>query len=452
MAWSKKIDDSLKNLEDLGIFQLRQLAREIGVHLPTTMRKNELIKSIKEISSGQVRPFVPSTKKGRPAKPLQTSQDIDSGRPYDYLDWGKVITPIVDTPLSLYHMSDNSSFVFDERKYATVKLFDGIVSIDELGNARIHEGTICEIGRKFIARVELPVINKYDLRDGDYVEGKIGESYKDGSFSLFNVSAINGNKLPFDRLNFSQVRAVPACEKIGINKIAITKCITPIGKGQRVLVESKDGIAPKQFMHEFAEEVAKKQKVIYVTLDEQPEDFFSFENKQLEYVLCPFDLPVEKQLYMLELAANRAKRLAEQGEDVALFVEDLFIVARLYARCFKSSYKADASEFVLESLKKLLATGRNLQDGGSVTFVSGITNNREFPTSNDVMFETRKACNSFITLNTGSYFGAYDFDISACHSSNQEKLLNQNELQRAYKIRAQSENKTPVEIAELLEK
>lgn len=449
---SQKFNETLNNLEDLGIYQLRELAREIGVHLPTTMRKGDLIQKIREIASGEAQPFVATTKKGRPPKQFQTTQTEHTGseREYDYKDWGKSILPYTEVPLTLYRMSDNASFIFDERKYDTVFDVSGIVSIDDAGNARLHEGDLDEIGDKRIARIEFPVITKFGIRDGDKIEGRMGKSLKDGGLCLFDVKTINGKPLPLTRLNFADTKAMPVQHPVVLENMPITKFITPIGNGQRVLVQSKDQYVPKHFMHALADEFARKQEVLYITLDEQPEDYYSSEQQNLKFILCPFDLPVDKQLYILELALNRAKRLAEQGENIVVMIEDLITVARLYNRCYKSSGLGESDEFVIDSIKKLLACGRNVCDGGTVTLVCGVSGAHDATLPQDFLYETKKACNCFITLNTGAYFGVYDFDISASYTVNQDRMLSNALLQKAGAVRQECEGKTALEITAIL--
>ena len=453
MINSQNLNETLKKLDDLSIYQLRELARDIGVHLPTTLRKSELIQKIKEIASGEAKPFVATTKKGRPPKQYQTMHDQKTeNRVYDYRDWGKNILPFAEPTINLYKMSDNASFVLDEKKYVNIFDINGVVSIDEAGNGRLHEGDLSQIGQKRIARIEYPVIAKFGIRDGDYVVGRIGESLKDGAYCLFDVKAINNLEYPVIRCDFSQEQAMPVCSLLNLEQLPITKLIAPIGKGQRVLVKSKDFNVPKHFLHTLADDFSKMQKTIYVALDEQPEDFYYSSNQQLEYVLCPFDLSVEKQIYILELAINRAKRLAEQGEDVGLIIEDLFTVARLYSRCAKSASVVNIEEFMLSYIKKILATGRNIQNGGTITLVCGITSNNEIDMSQDLLYEIKKSCNSFVVLNTGTYFGVYDFEISSCYTINQERLLNNQQLQLAYNLRKELEGKSAVEIENLLKK
>lgn len=55
-------------LNELNIFALRDLGRRMGVSSPTSKKKEELIKGIVEILSGQTQPNLNKTKQGRPPK------------------------------------------------------------------------------------------------------------------------------------------------------------------------------------------------------------------------------------------------------------------------------------------------------------------------------------------------------------------------------------------------
>ncbi|MBQ7602725.1 MAG: hypothetical protein IJU58_01060 [Clostridia bacterium] len=445
-----KLNEALGNLEDLGIFQLRELAREVGVHLPTTMRKAELIQKIREVASGEAEPFVPTTKKGRPPKQYQvtSSQPNAINREYDYRNWGKSILPYAEKQVSVYRISDNSSFIFDERKYGTKFDIEGIVSIDEAGNARLHEGTISQIGEKRIARIEYPVITKFGIKDGDYIKGRMGESLRDGGYSLFDVRNINGQDYPLRRIDFASSKALPVVQKINFEnpQMSILRYVAPVGKGQRVLVRSCDNIVPKHFLHTLAKSFSDEIKVLYLSLDEQPEDYYDNNQANLEYVLCPFDLPVDKQLYILELALNRVKRMAEIGQDVVIVLEDLFTIARLYGRCYKASGLGDGEEYVIDCIKRILACGRNMQDAGTITLVVGVSNNQDMLIPDGLMYEIKKACNCFVTFNSSIYLGQYDFDIANTYTLNPDRLLNEKELALSLKIRQETKDKSCSEI------
>ena len=53
------------NYERFGIYDLRTIARRLGVHSPTTKKKKQLIEEIKKIKSGKLKP-VELSKVGRP--------------------------------------------------------------------------------------------------------------------------------------------------------------------------------------------------------------------------------------------------------------------------------------------------------------------------------------------------------------------------------------------------
>lgn len=69
-------DDNYTTYEELGIFELRQLGRELGVYSPTLLKKSELIEQIKLIKSGKLAPFKKTSKQGRPPKEFKTKEIV----------------------------------------------------------------------------------------------------------------------------------------------------------------------------------------------------------------------------------------------------------------------------------------------------------------------------------------------------------------------------------------
>lgn len=56
--------------EKLCIYELRKLAREIGVKSPTSLKRAQLLEKIKAIESGIEQPYIKKSNKGRPVKQL----------------------------------------------------------------------------------------------------------------------------------------------------------------------------------------------------------------------------------------------------------------------------------------------------------------------------------------------------------------------------------------------
>ncbi len=66
-------------LERLCVYTLRNVAREVGVKAPTTLKKSELINEIERIQRGEKQAKIPDTR-GRPVKSLigEEKKIIDS--------------------------------------------------------------------------------------------------------------------------------------------------------------------------------------------------------------------------------------------------------------------------------------------------------------------------------------------------------------------------------------
>lgn len=64
----------MENLENynfynnFSIYELRNIAREKGVKLPTTLRKKDLIDEIIKLDKGIIKPYFRTSKQGRPCK------------------------------------------------------------------------------------------------------------------------------------------------------------------------------------------------------------------------------------------------------------------------------------------------------------------------------------------------------------------------------------------------
>ena len=447
-----KSKENLSQLENMGIFQLRELAREIGVHLPTTLKKNDLIEKIRGIANGDAEPFVSTTKKGRPPKSYcNSSTDAKEAEViYDYRNWGKFDgTYAIKARDVAYRMADNDSMETNEKNYSTTYDTTGVIFIDKQGFARLHEGDLTQIGTNKVTKILPSIVNKYKLKNGDLITGKIGESIKDGTFYLFELHSINDSQNCDLRKEYSEFKAQPVTTQIKLDDklLNFTNTICPLGKGQRALVKSKDGGSIKNFLHRLANNFSKKLKTYYIVIDEQPENIFIPDNNNLQFILCPFDLEKEKQLYVLELALENAKRNAENGEDICVILEDINIVQKLYQRYYTNTCEPlIAQDKALQAVKQILAMGKNANEFGSITFVTSLIQNE---VETDFDFEVSRACNSFIYINTYNNFVGINLDIDKTYTQNIEKILGE-DCKLNYELREKCRNKDIVEINKIL--
>ena len=67
---------SKEALQNLGIYELRNVARQVGVYSPTKYKKEILIDKILAIIQGEEQPYVKKTNQGRPAKQIAGIDEI----------------------------------------------------------------------------------------------------------------------------------------------------------------------------------------------------------------------------------------------------------------------------------------------------------------------------------------------------------------------------------------
>ena len=112
-------------------------------------------------------------------------------------------------------------------------------------------------------------------------------------------------------------------------------------------------------------------KTVVISIDKRPEEKSLYDEKNIEYLFCNFDMTPFKQVYLVNLGIERAKRLCEMGYDVMLIVDNMISVLRAYD-CF---YEKDENSYSMQAqieIKKIFAISGNVIKGGSITLMAGI--------------------------------------------------------------------------------
>lgn len=439
------------NFEEMGIFELRELARAVGVHLPTTLRKAKLIEEIKAISSGKKERFVATHKKGRPAKEYgaitQTFPSIgaldnllvamDNRRTYDYMSWGKTENlyrmPAVELAQKLCESDEQD---LEENFYAMHEQVEGIIHIDQQGNARMHIGPTFQIGENRIVKIGPRCIERYNLRSGDYIQGMAGLSKRDGRLTLFRVYTICGHDAELSRVEPFACQNLPITQQIDFDDetFAFTNLLCPIGKGQRVMLIANDDVSGSQLLKKFASELSTKMHTFYVVLDNPPENTMENSIQSLEYITCPYNLAKDKQLYIFELILDSAIRMMEYGHDVAILVEDIVLLNQMYKRYYSKYFntKYEINECTETQMKQNISIAKNT-DKGSITFFAGVSNPNNI--NSEYIINNKRSYNSLISIKSYSDYTPLVLDIANTYTINAQNIL-QNRYPTSMQLRA----------------
>jgi len=296
-------------------------------------------------------------------------------------------------------------------------------------------------------------IRKFGLRKGDTTEGQIrppkdGERY----FALLKVNTIN-HKSPDEHKKvvlFENLTPLYPQKKINLEFDAkklstrIIDLFVPQGFGQRCLIVAPPKAGKTVLLQEVANAITTnhpESKLIVLLIDERPEEVTDMRRSvDAEVVSSTFDEPANRHVQVAEMVMMKAKRLTEAGEDVIILLDSITRLARAYNTVVPPSGKilsGGVDSNALHRPKRFFGAARNIENGGSLTIIATSlidTGSR----MDEVIFEEFKGTgNSEIQLDRKllekRIFPCLDINKSSTRK--EEFLLDDDGLQRMYLLR-----------------
>jgi len=230
-------------------------------------------------------------------------------------------------------------------------------------------------------------MRRFSLRMGDSVEGiarppKEGERY----LSLLEVKKVEGKdpEKAKARPLFEKLTPVFPDEWLKLESKAsqlttrIVDLICPIGKGQRGMIVSPPFAGKTWILKDIANGITSNHKdvILFVLLvGERPEEVTDMERSiKGEVIASNFDEPAENHAKAAEMTLERAKRLAEKGNDVVILMDSVTRLARAYNMLVPPSGRTLSGGFdpvALYPPKHFFGAARNFdgKDEGSLTII-----------------------------------------------------------------------------------
>ena len=232
-------------------------------------------------------------------------------------------------------------------------------------------------------------IRRFGLRTGDTVYGKIrppkdSERY----FALLKVDQINFDspesikrKILFENLTplFASKRLIMEQGNGSTEDLTarVVDLCAPFGRGQRGLIVSPPKAGKTIMLQNLAHSIEKSYPdcyLIVLLIDERPEEVTEMQRSvKGEVVASTFDEPAERHVQVAEMVIEKAKRLVEHKRDVVILLDSITRLARAYNTVIPSSGKVltggvDAN--ALQRPKRLYGAARNIEEGGSLTIIA----------------------------------------------------------------------------------
>ena len=241
------------------------------------------------------------------------------------------------------------------------------------------------------AYVPVKTIRQFGLRRGDHLRGTSRPANRaEKNPALLTLLSVNGGPpeqtgRPF----FERLTPVHAARQLALERpddpdnltARLIDLIAPIGLGQRVLVWAPRRSGATDLLAALVSAIETNEPDVYVMglfLDQRPEEITEVSRsiRNGEVVATAFDQPAEEHVQTAEMTVERAKRLAEDGRDVAVVLDGLTTLARAYNTMLANvgkSYSGRVESGAIHMPKKLFGVGRNLAEAGSVTMIAVIS-------------------------------------------------------------------------------
>lgn len=373
-------------LRQASIFELRNIAREMGVISPTIYKKETLIEKILKIMNGEEKPQMPKSRQGRPPKkslnevnnfnsqlqnenivsfkdllisqqPLPEDQQYDFSKPSTGGNW------IIASP----------GFVYGEKEADNplkLEKLEGYFLIVDKGYGYIFEpGRITNVDN--VVFVPENYINGYGFRSGDKVNCSSRTVASTGTKYLAMVQDINGyTEVGFKRQDFDDLEIDLNLNKQNLNyfkgELACNIGLDKISCGTRNIILTPS-LKCYSALLKSIENIEDNVTVINLCIDALPEDIYLFKNKpNFENFYTIFGDSEKQNNITINLAIERAKRLAEENKKVLIIVNELKKIIKY--QNFSLGYNVEDLKYKsLNTCYSLLSLARNFKNNKNIT-------------------------------------------------------------------------------------
>ncbi len=228
------------------------------------------------------------------------------------------------------------------------------------------------------------MIEKYRLRPGLMIHGMVQQARKQTGPRLREITEVDGVK-PEEYVNvksFDELTPINPEQWLRLETgpqpltTRVMDLLTPLGKGQRALIVAPPRTGKTVMLQHISDGVSTNHpnlKLIVLLIDERPEEVTDMRrNVNGEVVASSLDQDVESHVRLSQLILERCRRLAEMGQDVFLLLDSITRLARAFNKWVGNTGRTMSGGVDIKAMdipKKLFATARAFEEGGSLTVV-----------------------------------------------------------------------------------
>lgn len=228
------------------------------------------------------------------------------------------------------------------------------------------------------------MIEKFGLRQGVLINGVVQQARKQQGPRLKEITDVDG--MPPEE--YANVKTFDSLTPINPEKwfrletdpqpltTRVMDLLTPLGRGQRALIVAPPRSGKTVMLQHISHGITTNYpdvKLMVLLIDERPEEVTDMRrNVQGEVVASSLDQDVESHVRLSQLIVDRCRRLAEMGQDVFLLLDSITRLARAFNKWVGNTGRTMSGGVDIKAMdipKKLFATARAFEEGGSLTVV-----------------------------------------------------------------------------------
>ena len=228
------------------------------------------------------------------------------------------------------------------------------------------------------------MIEKYQLRQGVMINGMVQQGRRQQGPRLREITLVDG-MVPDDYVNvktFDELTPINPDQwltlEIGPEPLTtrVMDLLTPLGKGQRALIVAPPRTGKTILLRDISHGISNNHPeltLIMLLIDERPEEVTDMKRQvNGEVIASSLDQDVESHVRLSQLIIDRCRRLAEMGQDVFLLLDSITRLARAFNKWVGNTGRTMSGGVDIKAMdipKKLFATARAFEEGGSLTIV-----------------------------------------------------------------------------------
>ena len=229
------------------------------------------------------------------------------------------------------------------------------------------------------------MIERFKLREGVMINAMAQQNRKQEGPRVREILDVDGLK-PEEYPNvksFDQKTPINPEEwlrlEVGQQPLSnrVMDLLTPLGKGQRALIVAPPRTGKTMLLQNISAAISTNHpelKLFVLLIDERPEEVTDMKRcVKGEVIASSLDRDVESHVRLSQLVVERCKRLVEEGQDVFLLMDSITRMARAFNKWVGNqgaTMSGGISTKAMDIPKKLFATARAFEEGGSLTVVA----------------------------------------------------------------------------------